>query len=124
MNELLSNPAVQAGAAPFLAALVVTLALRPLKLGGLAMPDLGFGWHTAPRPPSSDELVAAQAGHYLHTIDAFGPQRCMFESNFPVDRHSVGYTVLWNAFQKLAASYSEHEQAALFAGTAQRAYRI
>jgi len=94
------------------------------KCGGLAMPDNGFGWNTAARPPTSDEFVAAQSRYYLHAIECFGPERCMFESNFPVDRHAVGYTVLWNAFQKLAASYSEAEQDDLFAGTAMRAYRI
>ncbi len=94
------------------------------KLGGLAMPDNGYGWHRAERPPSSDELVAAQRRWYEHTIECFGPDRCMFESNFPVDRFSVSYTVYWNAMQRLAAQYSEPEQAAMFAGTARRVYRL
>ena len=92
------------------------------KLGGLAMPDNGFGWNTAPRPPSSDEFVAAQAPYYLHTIDAFGPQRCMFESNFPVDRFSVSYPVVWNAFKKLTSGFSATERTAMFSGTARRVY--
>jgi predicted TIM-barrel fold metal-dependent hydrolase len=94
------------------------------KLGGLAMPCTGFGWHTAERPPTSDELVAAQARHYLHTIECFGPDRCMFESNFPVDRQSVGYRTLWNAFKKLTTGFSPSERAAMFSGTARRVYRI
>ena len=86
------------------------------KLGGLAMPDNGFGWHRADRPPTSDEFVAAQGRYYRHTIECFGPDRCMFESNFPVDRMSLSYPVLWNAFKKIAADYSPSEQDALFAG--------
>ena len=94
------------------------------KLGGLAMPDNGFGWHTSDRPPTSDEFVEAQARYYHHTIEAFGPERCMFESNFPVDRFSLSYAVLWNALKKIAADYSEAEQSAMFAGTARRVYGL
>jgi predicted TIM-barrel fold metal-dependent hydrolase len=95
-----------------------------LKLGGLAMPDNGFAWHTAPRPPSSDELLAAQGHWYEHALDCFGPQRCMFESNFPVDRLSLSYTVYWNAMKKLTMGYSIAEKDALFRGTAARVYRL
>lgn len=94
------------------------------KLGGLAMPINGFGWHKAARPPSSDEFVAAQGDWYRVAIDAFGPERCMFESNFPVDRSSLPYGALWNGFKKLAAGYSEAEKDALFCGTAARVYGI
>ena len=94
------------------------------KLGGLAMPDNGFGWHLAPRPPTSDELVQAQQRYYLYTIECFGPERCMFESNFPVDRLSVNYHVLWNAFKKMAAGYSEAEKHEMFYGTAERVYSM
>jgi L-fuconolactonase len=94
------------------------------KLGGLAMPDNGFGWNTRARPATSDELVEAQQDYYLHTIDAFGPDRCMFESNFPVDKWSLSYHVYWNAMKKIAARFGESEQAALFAGTARRVYRL
>jgi len=94
------------------------------KIGGLAMPDNGFGWHTAARPPTSDEFVAAQGRYYWATIDAFGPERCMFESNFPVDRLSLSYRVFWNAAKKIAASYSPAERDSLFFGTASRVYRL
>ena len=94
------------------------------KLGGLAMPDNGFGWDRREQPATSDELVAAQGDYYRHMIDCFGPERCMFESNFPVDKRSVSYHVLWNAFKKLAAPYSESEKHALFYGTAERVYRL
>ena len=76
------------------------------KIGGLAMPDNGFGWHTAERPPTSDEFIEAQGRYYLHTIEQFGPERCMFESNFPVDRFSLSYRTVWNAFKKLVADFS------------------
>lgn len=94
------------------------------KLGGLAMPDNGFGWHEADRPPTSDEFLTMQRRYFEHTIECFGPDRCMFESNFPVDRFSLSYTVVWNAFKKLVASFSEAEKDAMFRGTATRVYRL
>jgi L-fuconolactonase len=94
------------------------------KLGGMAMPDNGFGWNTAPRPPTSDEFIAAQKRYYLHTIEAFGPDRCMFESNFPVDRFSLSYCVVWNAFKKMTTDLSEADKTALFHDTAARVYQL
>ncbi len=94
------------------------------KLGGLAMPDNGFGWDKADCPPTSDEFLKLQQRYYLHTIDCFGPQRCMFESNFPVDRLSLSYHVLFNGFKKLTAQFSEDEKHALFYGTAERVYSL
>jgi len=94
------------------------------KIGGMAMVDNGFGWDTAGRPPTSDEFVGAQREFYLHTIDAFGPQRCMFESNFPMDRMSLSYRTLWNAFKKIAAGFDDAEKSALFHDTAARVYSL
>ena len=94
------------------------------KLGGLAMPDNGFGWDKRDMPPSSDEFVEAQRRYYLHTIECFGPDRCMFESNFPVDRLSISYHVMWNGMKKIAADFSEDEKHAMFYGTAARIYRL
>lgn len=94
------------------------------KLGGLAMPDNGFGWFGRNIPPSSDEFVAAQERYYHHTIDCFGPDRCMFESNYPVDKVSIGYRVLWNGLKKMASRYSETEQEAMFKATAAKVYRL
>ncbi len=94
------------------------------KLGGLAMPDNGFGWDRAKRPPTSDEIVALQKKYYLHTIECFGPERCMFESNFPVDRLSLSYPVIWNAFKKMVADFSESEKQSLLHDTAARVYRL
>jgi L-fuconolactonase len=95
-----------------------------VKIGGINMPVNGFGWHKRPKPATSDELVAATGDYYLHTIDKFGPSRCMFESNFPVDRASCSYLVLWNAFKKMAARFTPSEKADLFSGTAARVYRL
>ena len=95
-----------------------------VKLGGLAMPDNGFGWNAAAKPPTSDEFLAAQSRYYTHMIETFGPSRCMFESNFPVDRMSLSYVVLWNAFKKLTADYSPSERTAMFSGTATKVYRL
>lgn len=94
------------------------------KLGGLAMPDNGFGWDTRDKPPTSDEFVEAQAPWYHHTIKVFGPERCMFESNFPVDRLSISYRTLWNGLKKIAADYPEAAQAAMFSGTAKKVYKL
>lgn len=95
-----------------------------IKLGGMAMPDNGHGWHLRSTPATSDELVGAQARYYLHAIEVFGPDRCMFESNFPVDRFSLSYRTVWNAFKKLAASFSEEEKEQMFRGTARRVYGL
>jgi len=94
------------------------------KLGGLAMPDNGFGWSERAKPPTSDEFVQAQKRYYLHAIECFGPNRCMFESNFPVDKWSISYPVLWNGLKKIVADFSESEKDAMFYGTAARIYRL
>ena len=95
-----------------------------VKLGGLAMPINGFDFHKAERPASSDALCAATQRYYLHTIEAFGPERCMFESTFPVDKASCSYAVLWNSFKKITAGFSADERAAMFHDTATRFYQI
>lgn len=94
------------------------------KLGGLAMPDNGFGWDKQAKPPTSDEFVEAQKRYYLHTIECFGPERCMFESNFPVDKRSLPYAVLYNGLKKIVADFSEDEKDAMFYGTAARVYAL
>ena len=95
-----------------------------VKLGGINMAVSGYGWHRNPVPPTSQELAAATRDYYVHTIEKFGPKRCMFESNFPVDRVSCSYRVLWNAFKRLAADYTAEENAWLFHRTAAEVYRI
>jgi predicted TIM-barrel fold metal-dependent hydrolase len=95
-----------------------------VKLGGINMEINGFGWHERPKPPTSQELADATRRYYEDTIQAFGPTRCMFESNFPVDKVTCSYGVLWNSFKRLAAGYSATEKAALFHDTAARVYRL
>ena len=96
-----------------------------VKLGGIGMDRYyGVGWSSEDAPPTSDTVADRWADQLRWTIDTFGPDRCLFESNFPVDRETLPYTVLWNALQKIAASYGEAEQDALFAGTARSVYRI
>jgi len=94
------------------------------KLGGLVMPVNGFEFHKRAIPPTSDELVAATGRYYRHAIECFGVERCMFESNFPVDKRSCSYPVLWNAFKKLVSDASADEKSQLFHDTACRTYRI
>lgn len=94
------------------------------KLGGMAMPDNGYGWHEAETPITSDMLVSAQKHYYIHVMACFGAHRCMFESNFPVDKLSVGYATFWNACKKMTADFSEAEKDALFYSTAARVYRL
>ena len=95
-----------------------------MKVGGIQMPVNGFSWHERARPPTSDELIQENQDWYLHAIDQFGPQRCMFESNFPVDKQSCSYTILWNQFKKLTRDFSKDDRAALFHDTASRVYRL
>jgi predicted TIM-barrel fold metal-dependent hydrolase len=95
-----------------------------VKLGGINMEMNGFGWHERPRPPGSRELAEATRHYYEFTIEKFGAGRCMFESNFPVDKASCSYTVLWNSFKRLTAGGSAAERAALVHDTAARVYRL
>ena len=95
-----------------------------IKLGGLGMRMFGFTHHLGELPPGSEELAAAWRPYIETCIAAFGPERAMFESNFPVDKGSCGYAALWNAFKRIAAGCSAGEKAALFAGTATKFYRL
>jgi predicted TIM-barrel fold metal-dependent hydrolase len=95
-----------------------------VKLGGLAMPFAGFSSFNA-SPRASSEALAREWKPYIEAcIEAFGPSRCMFESNFPVDSLTCSYATLWNAFKRLAAQYSSDEKTALFSATAARVYRL
>lgn len=108
-------------------AYVTELAKRPnvmAKLGGLVMEVNGFDWHKQERPPSSQELMERTRRYYEHTIDVFGVDRCMFESNFPVDKMAASYNSLWNSFKRLTKDYSAAEKAALYHDTATRVYRL
>lgn len=95
-----------------------------IKLGGLGMAYVNYGLHTRDAPAPSQELATIWGPFIKFCIDQFGPDRCMFESNFPPDRDSVDFHVLWNAFKRIASEYSEDEKHDLFFGTAARAYRL
>jgi predicted TIM-barrel fold metal-dependent hydrolase len=95
-----------------------------VKLGGRTMTMSGYGWHRRETPPGSEEIAARSAQYYRACIDLFGPDRCLFESNFPFDRVSCDYVVLWNAYKRLTQPYSASERAALFRGTAIRVYGL
>ena len=95
-----------------------------MKLGGVGMPHTGFDWHTRAQPIGSEELAESIAPFMTYCIEQFGPDRCMFESNFPVDKVSHSYNVMYNAFKRLSKGYSTSERAAMFHDTAARVYRI
>ena len=106
---------------------IAELARRPnvwVKLGGLGMAICGFGFHRRDPKPDSAEIAEAWRPYLETCIEAFGPERGMFESNFPVDRVSCDYAVLWNALKRVAAGASATEKAELFRGTARRFYRL
>jgi predicted TIM-barrel fold metal-dependent hydrolase len=95
-----------------------------LKVGGIGMPMFGTAWHRADVQPGPEEVAAHWGDAVRFCIDTFGPDRCMFESNFSVDRISMSYSTLWAAFDLMSDTYSPAERAALFHDTAVRAYRL
>ncbi len=106
---------------------MATLAERSnvlVKVGGLGNRVSGFGWDTQPEPPNSQELVEKTSPYYLYTIEVFGSERCMFESNFPVDKNSYSYKTIWNSFKRMTQGFSSTEKTWLFHDTAAKAYRL
>jgi predicted TIM-barrel fold metal-dependent hydrolase len=95
-----------------------------IKLGGLGMEICGLGWHERPIPPNSIDLAEIMAPYYLWCIDNFGSDRCMFESNFPVDKRSYSYTIMWNAFKRIVKDLPYKDRSALFYDTAVNVYRL
>lgn len=95
-----------------------------VKLGGLGLTRCGFGFHRLPEPPDSAHLAEVWRPWIETSIEAFGSDRCMFESNFPVDRRSTSYAVLWNAFKRITSGALASDKAALFRDTALRTYGI
>jgi predicted TIM-barrel fold metal-dependent hydrolase len=98
--------------------------LMVMKLGGMMMRQASFDYRTEPAPPTSAELAALWRPYIETCIELFGPDRCMFESNFPVDKMGIGWAALWNVFKRIAAGASADEKRAMFAGTARRVYRL
>ncbi len=106
---------------------IATLAQCPnvvMKLGGIGQPRYGFDWHTRDVPIGSEELAESLAPLMGYCIEQFGPDRCMLESNFPPDKVSYSYNVMYNAFKRMTKDYSPTERAAMFHDTAARVYRI
>lgn len=95
-----------------------------VKLSGLGMRISGFDLHAKPQPPTSGQLAALWAPYFDFCIETFGPNRCMFASNFPVDKGSCSYGTLWNAHKRVAEQLTPAEQDALFQGTARAVYRL
>jgi predicted TIM-barrel fold metal-dependent hydrolase len=95
-----------------------------LKLGGIGMPVFGMGWHKRADGATAEELAEAWGGPIRWCIERFGVERCMFESNFPVDKVSCSYATLWESFRLMVDDASAAEQQALFHDTAVRAYRL
>tara|TARA_R110002096_G_scaffold2741_15_gene14131 strand:- start:897 stop:1916 length:1020 start_codon:yes stop_codon:yes gene_type:complete len=95
-----------------------------IKLGGIGMPSYGNRWHRLTTPPGSAVIASAWGDHIRWCIDTFGPERAMFESNFPPDGRSCSYRTLWNAYKRIAEPYSDAEQAYLFHDTAVTVYRL
>jgi len=107
--------------------LILELAALPntvVKLGGLTMYVTGFHFHRRPKPPGSEELAKVWKPYIETCIEAWGAERCMFESNFPVDKGMCSYAVLWNALKRLASGAGAAEKTALFSGTAMRVYKL
>jgi predicted TIM-barrel fold metal-dependent hydrolase len=95
-----------------------------VKLGGLGMVVAGFDFHKRSSPPGSAELADAWRPYIQTCIELFGASRCMFESNFPPDKGTCSYVVLWNAFKRIVAGASEEEKSDLFSRSAARFYRL
>ena len=95
-----------------------------IKLGGVGQPRYGFDWHLRDTPIGSPELADALSPLLTYCIDRFGPQRAFFESNFPPDKVSYSYNVMYNAFKRLSSAYTPTERAAMFHDNAVRVYSI
>ncbi len=103
------------------------LATRPnvvVKLGGMMMRLAAYDYGTAPRPPTSAELAELWRPYIEPCLELFGAERCMAESNFPVEKMGIGYGALWNVFKRITANASAAEKAAIYSGTARRIYGL
>jgi predicted TIM-barrel fold metal-dependent hydrolase len=95
-----------------------------LKIGALIRPLSGDRWDKREVLASSEEIAVAWGDEIRFAIDTFGPSRCLFESNFPVDKRCFGYVEVWNAFKRLTTDFSQAEKIDMFHDTAARAYRL
>jgi len=95
-----------------------------IKIGGINLAFTGLTFVGRERPPTSEDLARTQGDFVCRVIDLFGPNRCMFESNFPVDMLGTSYTVLWNGFKRMVSGFTDQERREMFSGTAQRVYNL
>jgi predicted TIM-barrel fold metal-dependent hydrolase len=95
-----------------------------VKLGGITQPRTGYDWHSRKMPIGSEELSQVMAPLMNYCIEKFGPDRCMFESNFPPDKVGCSYNVMFNSFKRLSSGYSDSERASMFHDTATKIYKI
>ncbi len=95
-----------------------------MKLGIGGLPLRSFGWHKRDRPPASLELSEVMAPYFHWCIEQFSVDRCMFESNYPVNKITYSYAVLWNAFKQIARSFSREERNSIFHDTAVKVYGL
>jgi predicted TIM-barrel fold metal-dependent hydrolase len=95
-----------------------------VKIGGLGMLYAGWDFHVRSLPPTSQELAQAWRPYVETCIEIFGASRCMFESNFPMDKQSCSYGALWNAFKQITRDFPADEKRALYHDTAARFYRL
>lgn len=95
-----------------------------LKIGGFGLAVFGNDYHHQPAPPDSERLARDWAPWFGVCLEAFGPTRCMFESNFPVDKGMFSYVALWNAFKRLTQALSQNDRDQLFWKTAANTYRV
>jgi predicted TIM-barrel fold metal-dependent hydrolase len=95
-----------------------------IKVGGNGLPHVGTGFEARDKPPTSDEVAGLYKESFIWVIKTFGAERCMFESNFPVDKIGMSYTVLWNALKRITTDLSTQDRSLLFSGTAKRVCRL
>jgi predicted TIM-barrel fold metal-dependent hydrolase len=95
-----------------------------VKLGGTGSPFFGMHWDRVPGGVSSETIADAVGDDFRWCIEQFGVDRCMFESNFPADKHAFSYVAIWNAYKRICAGASDAEKDALFYSTACTVYRI
>ncbi|GGC70089.1 amidohydrolase family protein [Chelatococcus reniformis] len=95
-----------------------------VKLGGMMMRLAAYDYFKLERPPGSKEFARYWEPYVLTTIELFGADRCMFESNFPVDKMGIGFAAMWNGFKRMVSGASADEKVALFSGSARRIYRL
>jgi len=103
---------------------VASLHNTRIKIGGFGLSVMGYRYADAPAPPLSPELASDWSPYFAVCLENFGPQRAMFESNFPVDKGQFGYRTLWNAFKRLTGNLGQNERDDLFWRSAARCYRI